>query len=69
VGPIVRGIVFGWGRYVLGSLGWRAQFARLVALHASDENGQVVNDLSDRYGVEVIPHLERVRFLAEQTAT
>lgn len=68
-GLIVRGIVFGWGRYVLGTLGWRAQFARLVALLASDENPQVVDDLSERYRVEVIPHLERVRFLAERTGT
>lgn len=61
-GPKVRGIVFGWGRYILGTLGWRAQFARLVALLEHDEDPEIVDDLAGRYGVAVIPHLERVRF-------
>ena len=68
-GPKVRGIVFGWGRYVLGTLGWRAQFARLVALLALDEDPELVGDLAERYHVEVIPHLERIAFLAGQPAT
>jgi hypothetical protein len=68
-GPKVRGIVFGWGRYVLGTLGWRTQFARLVALLARDEDPELVNDLANRYRVEVVPHLDRIRFLPGLPAT
>jgi hypothetical protein len=68
-GPKVRGIVFGWGRYVLGTLGWRAQFARLVPLRAPAEDPGLVDDLAERYEVRVIPHLERIRFLTGQAAT
>lgn len=67
-GPKVRGIVFGWGRYVLGTLGWRAQFARLVALLEVDRSPAIVDDLAERYGVAVIPDLEHVRFVFEQAA-
>ena len=68
-GPIVRGVVFGWGRYVLGTLGWRTQFARLVALLAPDRDPELVDDLAAAYQVEAIPHLGRVRFLAGHAAT
>jgi hypothetical protein len=68
-GPKVRGIVYGWGRYVLGTLGWRTQFARLIALLAPDEDPRLVDDLADRYEVQVIPRLERIRFLTGQAAT
>ena len=67
-GPKVRGIVFGWGRYILGTLGWRSQFARLGALLERDDDPAVVDDLAERYGVVVIPHLEHVRFVSEQIA-
>jgi hypothetical protein len=67
-GPKVRGIVLGWGRYVLGTLGWRAQFACLVALLAPDEDQERIDVLAERYEVQVIPRLERIRFLAGQVA-
>jgi hypothetical protein len=68
-GPKVRGIVYGWGRYVLGTLGWRTQFARLVALLAPDEDPRLLDDLAERYEVQVIPHLERIGFPTRQAAT
>ena len=68
-GPKVRGIVFGWGRYILGTLGWRTQFARLVALLESGDDPGPVGELAERYRVEVIPHLERIAFLAGRPAT
>jgi hypothetical protein len=59
-GVKMRGIVYGWGRYVLGTVGWRTQFTRLIA---PDEDPKLVHDLADRYDVRVIPHPERIRFL------
>ena len=65
--------MFGWGRYVLGTLGWRTQFARLVALlEPGDDPGDdpgPVGELAERYRVEVIPRLERIAFLAGRPAT
>jgi hypothetical protein len=66
--PKVRGIVLGWGRYVLGSIGWRSQFARMEALLAPDEGRDLVDDVAERYAVAVIPHLERIRFLVGHPA-
>jgi len=68
-GRKVRGIVYGWGRYVLGTLGWRTQFASLVALLEPDEAQGLVADLADRYEVQVIPHLERIRLLTGRAMT
>ena len=68
-GRKVRGIVYGWGRYVLGTLGWRTQFASLVALLEPDEDKGLVDDLADRYEVQVIPHLERIRLLTGRAMT
>jgi len=65
----VRGIVYGWGRYVLGTLGLRTQFASLVALLEPDEDQGLVDDLADRYEVQVIPHLERIRLLTGRATT
>jgi hypothetical protein len=67
-GPKVRGVVLGWGRYILGSLGWRAQFARLIALLQHEENPAIVDDLADRYDVTVLQDLERVHLVADATA-
>ena len=68
-GPKVRGIVFGWGRYILGTLGWRAQFARLVALLETGDEPELVGALAERYRVELVPHLERMGFLVGRPAT
>ena len=61
--------MFGWGRYVLGTLGWRAQFARLVALLELGDDPVLVGELAERYSVEVIQHLERMGFLVDRPAT
>jgi hypothetical protein len=60
--------VLGWGRYILGSLGWRAQFAQLIALLQHEENTAIVDELADRYDVTVLQDLERVHLVADATA-
>ena len=57
--------MFGWGRYILGTLGWRAQFAQLVALLETADEPELVGALAERYRVELVPHLERMRFLVD----
>jgi hypothetical protein len=59
--------VLGWGRYILGSLGWRAQFAQLIALQ-HEEDPAIVDDLADRYDVTVLPDLERIHLVTDATA-
>lgn len=56
-----RGVVVGWGRYVLGAIGWRSQMARVVALLGQDDQHDVLEEVAHRYGVPVVPHLDRVR--------
>jgi hypothetical protein len=60
-GPKVRGIVVGWGRYVLGSSGWRAQHARLVALLEHPEHPEALRRIATRFGVPVVASLEDAR--------
>jgi hypothetical protein len=67
-GPKVRGVVLGWGHYILGSLGWRTQFARLIALLQPEEDPAIVDDLADRYDVTVLPDLERIHLVTDATA-
>lgn len=75
-GPKVRGVVMGWGRYVLGALGWRAQYARLVALlDLADLAGASEEDptdipvvIAERYEVPIVPDTERIRFTPLPTA-
>lgn len=64
-GPKVRGIVMGWGRYVLGAVGWRTQFARLIALLDDVEpgEGELVPMLARRYEVPIVPDADRIRFM------
>jgi hypothetical protein len=69
MGRKVRGIVYGWGRYVLGTLGLRTQFVSLVAFLEQDEHRGLVDDLAYRYEVKVIPHLEGTRFLTGRATT
>lgn len=56
-GPRARGIVAGWGRYVLGGNGWRTQFARLVALLEHAENPRALERVAARYGVPILSTL------------
>jgi len=60
-GPKVRGIVVGWGRYVLGSSGWRAQHARLLALLEHPGHPEALRRIATRFGVPVVASLEDAR--------
>jgi hypothetical protein len=56
-GPKVRGVVQGWGRYVLGTSGWRCEFARVVAvLDDADEPG-VSHEIGRHYRIPVLGSL------------
>jgi hypothetical protein len=56
-GPKVRGVVKGWGRYVLGTIGWRCEFARVVALVADDADPVTSRQIGRRYGIPVLASL------------
>ena len=56
-GPKARGIVRGWGRYVMGSAGWRCEFARIVALVRDADDPATSHAVGRRYGVPVYPTL------------
>jgi hypothetical protein len=58
-GPKARGVVQGWGRYVLGTAGWRCEYARVVALLEDEEDPATSRDIGRRYTVPVIRSLER----------
>ncbi|HET9723239.1 MAG TPA: hypothetical protein VFR44_05285 [Actinomycetota bacterium] len=60
-GPKARGIVAGWGRYVLGTDGWRSQHARLVGLLEHPEHPEALRRVADRFGVPVVSSLEDTR--------
>lgn len=60
-GPKARGIVAGWGRYVLGTNGWRSEHARLVALLDHPEHPESVRRVADRFGVPTVTSLEDAR--------
>lgn len=52
-GPKVRGVVYGWGRYVLGTSGWRTEFARVVALLEDRDNLATCRELARGYDIPV----------------
>jgi hypothetical protein len=58
-GPKARGVIEGWGRYVLGTSGWRCEFARVLAVLEDEENPATSVRLGERYAVPVVPSLRR----------
>lgn len=60
----VRGLVLGWGKYVLGSLGWRAELARPVAILSSPGLEEWVEHAADLYGLEVATSFPGLRTAA-----
>lgn len=58
-GPKARGIVRGWGRYILGTSGWRCEFARVAAVLEDDEDPGTSYGIAERYRVPVVPLLDR----------
>jgi hypothetical protein len=57
-GPKVRGVVQGWGRYVLGTSGWRCEFARVVGVLEDDEEPAVSDAIGRHYRIPVLPSIE-----------
>lgn len=56
-GPKARGVVRGWGRYVLGTTGWRCEFAAVSAIAADAIEPALAEALADRYRVPVVRSL------------
>lgn len=57
-GPKARGVVRGWGRYVLGTSGWRCEFVQIVSLFEDLQDRATTYGLAKRYGVPVVSVLE-----------
>ena len=64
----VIGVVAGWGRAFRGEQGWRAQFARPVALYRAPELGEQVDRIAGRYGCQVIETRRDLLTVANQDA-
>jgi hypothetical protein len=60
----VSGVVIGWGRYILGTKGWRTEVARPVALLASPGTDAWVEQAADLYRVDVIRKWSELRLAA-----
>jgi hypothetical protein len=72
-GLVARGVVFGWGRYVLGDRGWRAELCQVAALEdpglgAGVEHRDLVGEIARRHAIPIVRALRDVRlgaFMAE----
>jgi len=54
VSNVVTGVAAGWGRAFRGEYGWRAQFAKPVALYRTQYFGEQVDRIAARYGCRVV---------------
>jgi hypothetical protein len=59
--PAVIGLVAGWGRVIIGTKGWRAQYAKPIAIFDVDKvhtlDSSTLQQLSERYLVPLVrPH-------------
>jgi hypothetical protein len=64
----VVGVVAGWGRAFRGKHGWRAQFAKPVALYRSPDLDEQVDWVARRYGCQVVQGRSDLLAVAEQHA-
>jgi hypothetical protein len=64
----VVGVVAGWGRAFRGRYGWRAQFAKPVALYRSPHLDEQVDRIAARYGCQVVEGRSDLLAVAEQHA-
>jgi hypothetical protein len=64
----VIGVVAGWGRAFRGKHGWRAQFAKPVALYWTPELDERVDRTARRYGCQVVEGRSGLLAVAEQHA-
>jgi hypothetical protein len=66
---VVIGVVAGWGRAFRGQFGWRAQFARPVALYRAPHlDGEQVEQVAHRYGCQVVEGRSDLLTLTDQRA-
>jgi hypothetical protein len=65
----IIGVVAGWGRAFRGEHGWRAQFARPVALYrAAHLDREQVDRIAGRYGCQVVEGRSGLLAVADQHA-
>jgi hypothetical protein len=64
----VIGVVAGWGRAFRGKHGWRAQFARPVALYSTPDLDEHVDRIARRYGCQVVEGRSDLLAVAAQHA-
>ena len=64
----VVGVVAGWGRAFRGKHGWRAQFAKPVALYWTPDLGERVDRIARRYRCQVVAGRSDLLAVAEQHA-
>lgn len=53
----ITGLIHGWGRIIVGTKGFRAEYAKPIALVArprSNKWPQVIESIAERYGLEII---------------
>jgi hypothetical protein len=66
---VVIGVVAGWGRAFRGERGWRAQFARPVALYrAAHLDGEQLDRIAARYRCQVVEGRSDLLAVAGQRA-
>lgn len=54
-GSLLHGVVIGWGKIALHPDGFRAQYARILALGCNDDTPMVATEIAQRYRVPLIP--------------
>jgi len=64
----VIGVVAGWGRAFRGKHGWRAQFAKPVALYWTPDLDERVDRIARRYRCQVVAGRSDLLAVAEQHA-
>jgi hypothetical protein len=64
----VIGVVAGWGRAFRGKHGWRAQFAKPLALYRSPDLDERVDRIAARYGCQVVEGRSGLLAVTEQHA-
>jgi hypothetical protein len=64
----VIGVVAGWGHAFRGKHGWRAQFAKPVALYWTPDLDEWVDRIARRYGCQVVEGRSGLLAVAEQHA-
>jgi hypothetical protein len=64
----VIGVAAGWGRAFRGKHGWRAQFAKPVALYWAPDLDEQVDRIARRYRCQIVEGRSDLLAVAEQHA-